>query len=103
MAPPRASLASFWFNVAGADNQDSGSPLFTMSAPVGSVCDLDVEFIILDFDGAENANQSLTLVGSASIGYVYYNFLDNTVPAGTTGLGYWRPQGPLSQLLAYGP
>jgi hypothetical protein len=68
--PPRNSLASFW-QLAG------GTTLCTLTAPVGSVIDVDLSLIFNDNDGAVINNIA---VSTGVLGTSYYLSLD---PNGT--------------------
>jgi hypothetical protein len=68
--PPRNSLASFW-QLAG------GTTLCTLTAPVGSVIDVDLSLIFNDNDGAVINNIA---VATGVLGTSYYLSLD---PNGT--------------------
>lgn len=77
--PPRESLCSFWAN--GSAN----IPLFTLTAPVGSI--IDVWIGMVDGDGEANP-AAATLVG-ANPGSIYYCCLDSLVNA----TGIYKPVG----------
>jgi len=64
--PPKNSLASFWQTV-------SSNNLFTLSAPVGTVIDVNLSLILYDDDGPSAANITTT---AATFGATYYLSLD---------------------------
>jgi hypothetical protein len=66
--PPARSLASFWLTPAVVN-----LPVFTMTAPVGSIIDLHLSLILSD---DEIAPQTVG-VATAALGKVYYLALDN--------------------------
>jgi hypothetical protein len=65
-SPPTDSLAKFWFN------QVSNQNIFVLNAPVGTIVDVDVDFIL--FDDAE-VQTAVVLIG-ATAGLMYYSPLD---------------------------
>lgn len=67
--PPKESFAAFWQPASG-----TGINLFTLSAPAGTVIDLEMELILSD-TGASNASTTVT---TALLGAVYYLPLDGT-------------------------
>jgi len=70
--PPAKSLASFWQNnTAGA--------IFEISAPTGSVIDLDLSFYLND----NNVSPTSTTVIAKTIGNIYYGALDGTFTSTT--------------------
>jgi len=77
--PPANSLASFWVNGSAS------IPMFTLTAPVGSI--IDVWISMVDGDG-EAPTVGATLVG-ATTGTVYYCCLDSV----TNATGIYKPVG----------
>jgi len=78
--PPAKSLCSFWTN--GAQVGGANDPLFTLTAPSGSIIDVWVSLILNDGVSANDANVTATLVG-ATVGGLYYTSLDSTISAGS--------------------
>jgi hypothetical protein len=72
-SPPPLSLAAFW-------QAGTGSQMFTLVAPPGSIIDVWLSLIILD--GDEGNAVTATLVG-ATVGSVYYTSLDSGTSAGS--------------------
>jgi hypothetical protein len=68
-SPPLGSSPSLW-SIIGATN--SGETMFTVTCPSGSVLQLSVALRLMDDEAAGNI---ITCAG-ASIGKVYYGFLD---------------------------
>jgi len=64
-SPPLGSFASFWVG-------NNGTQLFTLSAPPGSVIDVDATVILRDDGNAQNALP----VATATIGALYWLALD---------------------------
>lgn len=64
--PPKKSVASFW-------STTSNNILFYITAPSGSVCDVEVDFTLA---GAYAPPTAVTVVGSVTIGNFYYGYLD---------------------------
>ncbi len=64
--PPPKSVAGFW-------HYSTNDILFYITAPSGSVCDVDLEFT---FAGAYAPPSSVTTVGSVTVGNIYYGYLD---------------------------
>lgn len=73
-SPPPLSLASFWTSAS------SGTNLFTLVAPSGSVIDVWVSLVL--GDGPNGGAGTVTLVG-ATIGGQYYCSLDSGTAAGS--------------------
>lgn len=73
-SPPAGSLCGFWQNGALA------APLFSLTAPVGSIIDVWVSLIAKD--GTYVDANTATLVG-ATVGGVYYTSLDSSTAAGS--------------------
>ena len=65
--PPAGSAAAFWYG-------QSGTALFTLTAPTGSVIDVDVTFLLND-SGAAASNYA---VAAGTLGTMYYPPLDGT-------------------------
>jgi hypothetical protein len=65
-APPRGSLADFWQNAAQTNS------LFGLTAPVGSIIDVQLSLIFQDADNAP----ATTTVATAAIGVNYFLSLD---------------------------
>jgi len=64
--PPKNSIASFW-------TYDSASNILYITAPTGSVLDLDMSFTIA---GAFAVPTAVTPVGAVTVGNIYYGYLD---------------------------
>jgi len=64
--PPKESLASFW-------QVDSGSALFNLVAPVGSIIDMSLDMIMVDQSTASGTVATATAV----LGKIYYLALDH--------------------------
>jgi hypothetical protein len=71
LAPPKASLASFWQLSTASVN------LFQITAPLGSVVDVDLDLIISDTGAAATTLTGLTTV---VLNKVYYLALDGINP-----------------------
>lgn len=64
--PPRLSLAAFWQKPAALN-------LFQLTAPSGSIIDVDLELIMSD----DETTPATTAVASGTLGIVYYLALDS--------------------------
>ncbi len=65
--PPKNTLASFWKNANFTD------PLFLISCPQNTVIDVQVNFMLTDQAGSTTFS-----VATASLGFFYYLYLDNS-------------------------
>jgi len=64
-SPPKTSLAAFW-------QKATGTALFKLVCPVGSIIDLIVDTILTDDEAVTSAS-----VVTGVLGTVYYLYLDN--------------------------
>ena len=64
--PPKNTVCSFW-------SYSSNNVLFYITAPTGSVCDVDMSFTLA---GAFAPPTAVTTVGSVTVGNFYYGYLD---------------------------
>jgi len=71
-APPQ-SLAGFW-STTGSNESDV---MFAMTCPVGSVVDVNINFIVQD----DLNTAGVTTTNNGSVGIVYYTYLDG--PSGS--------------------
>jgi len=80
MAPPLASNAHYWISTTDGSNLG----LFSVFGPANTRIDVTIDFQLLDIDSADPAHAITQPVGSA-VGYITYNFLDNTNSSGGAG------------------
>lgn len=76
-----------WINVNQA-NANAGSPnLFGINAPIGSIIDVKLSYQLAG--NIQAAMNALVTSGTATIGALYWNYLDSVTSTGSAGSGNW--------------
>lgn len=105
LSPPAGSFASMWINAGNsAQAEPDISDVVSISAPVGSLVDVLIDFQLADYDSAEDDVYELVVFGGSTptVGLLFYNALDNTASPSSAASGVIQPLGPSSVTYCYG-
>lgn len=98
--PPRGSYASMWFNPW--EDNEAASIIFAIGAQAGAICDVTVQFTLLDYSAVDAGYQLTNVSSPLADGFLGFNTLDNTTLVVTAGAGKWIPLGVDTRSQYYG-